>query len=180
MRRPAPRPHSNLLAFLVCTSVAGCTPERDPIAANHVMDAGDETATIQWGDEDRAEAIAAMRDALAGTEAIRPTAAANGVRWSDVWLSVFWGVSEYEMAIREVSEETDERMVFQLENAFDEPATMVVERVGPPEHIKASASVGTFGQREVDARGIEQAFRRYLEAFGRKPGFEKRPDARTR
>jgi hypothetical protein len=157
-----------LLAALV-----GCAPERDPVSANQVLAPNDTEASVEWTDKERHEAIAAMRDALAGTPAEPPTPAPYGVRWSDVWISVYWGVADYEMAILRFTEETEGRMVFELESALDEPATLVIEKVAPPECIRSHATVGSFGQREEIARGLEVSFRRYLEAFGKKPGFEK-------
>lgn len=143
------------------------------MSANQVLAPNDTEASVEWTDKERHEAIAAMRDALAGTPAEPPTPAPYGVRWSDVWISVYWGVADYEMAILRFTEETEGRMVFELESALDEPATLVIEKVAPPECIRSHATVGSFGQREEIARGLEVSFRRYLEAFGKKPGFEK-------
>lgn len=170
-RSPAGRT-GRVLTLAVATLLIGCAKERDPVTANHVFAPDDATASLELTDAKRAEAIEAMRAALAGMPAEQPTAARDGVRWSDVWIAVYWSIADFEMAILTVSERTDARMVFQLETARDEPATLVVERVEPPECIRATASIGTFGQHVETARALEVAFRRTLEAFGRKPGFD--------
>jgi hypothetical protein len=168
----------------LCLALVGaplaCAPERDPVTANRVLAPGDETAVAQLTLDEEQEAIAAMRDVFAGMPAERPTPAgagsvdgtAGGVRWSDVWISVYWSVAEVEMAILRVSESTDTRMVFELESALDEPARLIVEKVDSPERISATATVGTFGQREDVARTLEATFQRTLLAFGKKPGFD--------
>jgi hypothetical protein len=157
---------------VISALVAGCSPERDPVTANRILSPEDGQSSLQLSASQEGEATEAMRFALDGTPLERPTPARHGVRWEDVWLAVYWSIAEFEMAILRYSEPSPGRMVFELESALDEPATLVIERVETPEYIRATATVGSFGQREATARAMELAFRRVLEDFGRKPGFE--------
>lgn len=122
-----------------------------------------------------------MRDAMATAPSERPTAAKSGVRWSDVPLALYWGAGAAEMAIVS-SEETGNVIRFTLVSVRDEPATLVVERIEDDATagvtIRATATVGSFGQRTDEAILLEQEFRKALEGLGRKPGFEDDPRAK--
>ncbi len=161
------------LIALVVVGLAACARERDPITANELLGPDDDgTAVAVLTPEEGLEAREAMRAALAGTPIERPRRADEdggpGVRWSDVPAAAYWGAVESEMAIVRTVE-IPEGLRFELVTVRDEPATLIVHR---DERIRATASVGSFGQRTDEARALEIAFRTALEAFGRKPGFE--------
>jgi hypothetical protein len=161
------------ISFLsLAAALTACAPERDPIEANELLSHEDQGAVAVLSPDEGDEAKAAMRAAFEGTPVERPTQAADGVRWSDVPAAAYWGALEVEMAIVR-SAETPEGLRFELVTVREEPATLLVERVDAPERIRATATVGTFGQRTDDARALEVAFRTALEAFGRKPSFGK-------
>lgn len=180
-RRPT-SPLAVLSAVSLGVAVAGCAPERDPVLANHELAPGDRGATLIWSEGERSEAIDAMREAMATAPAERPSAARSGVRWSDVPLAVYWGASEAEMAIVG-SVEGENSLRFTLTSIRDEPVTLLVERVDDPPlglTIRATATVGIFGDGTAEARLLEAEFRKALEALGRKPGFEDEPAPRAK
>jgi|JI10StandDraft_1071094.scaffolds.fasta_scaffold754976_2 hypothetical protein len=157
-------------SLLAVVWAAGCAPEREQVVANHLLTPDDQGAVVEWDGGDRDQALAAMREALAGTPSERPTPAADGVRWSDVPAAAYWGAIAAEMAV--VSSESGDRVMrFTLVTVRDEPATLVVERVDEPDRIRATATVGSLGQLADEARRLEHEFRVSLEGFGRKPGF---------
>jgi hypothetical protein len=161
-----------VLLLVAGLTAVGCAPERDPIEANELLGPDDQGAVAVLTPEEGADARAAMRAALAGTPIERPRRADEdggpGVRWSDVPAAAYWGAVESEMAIIRTVE-IPEGFRFELVTLRDEPATLTVER---GDQIRATASVGSFGQRTDEARALEVAFRTALEAFGRKPSFE--------
>lgn len=152
--------------------VAACAPEQDPAATNEVLAPGDEGASIVLTKAERAEAIAAMQSVVQGPIE-EPTPAKYGVRWSDVSDAVRLACFETDMAVvRKRTENDGNRIVFELVTTRDEPGTLIVDRLPPPEMVKASARVGMFDERADDAASLVREFERYLRLFGEKPGFE--------
>ncbi len=172
-----------LTGVALSSALAGCAPERDPVLANHVLAPDDRAARLVWSDGQRTEALEAMREAMATAPAERTSAAKSGVRWSDVPLAVYWGASAAEMAIVD-SVAGENSLRFTLTTIRDEPATLLVERVDDPPPlglaIRATATVGIFGDGTAEARLLEAEFRKALEALGRKPGFEDEPAPRAK
>ncbi|MBL9149232.1 MAG: hypothetical protein JNM94_11115 [Phycisphaerae bacterium] len=151
---------------------AGCAPEQDPAATNEVLAPGDEGASIILTAPERAEAIAAMQSVVHGPIE-EPAPATHGVRWSDVPEAVRLACFETDMAVvRRRTEDNGNRIVFELVTTRDEPGTLIVDRLPPPEMVKASARVGMFAERADDAANLVREFERYLRLFGEKPGFD--------
>lgn len=159
-----------LLLLAVGLSCVRCAPPPDPVTANRVLGPGDELATRTLTPADEAALVAAMRDGAKVADPIRPTPAPHGVRWSDVPTAVLWAADECDMAILR-RERTETGYRFELVTMRDEPAELIVDRIDPPTIATARASVGSLGRRVDDARRLEASFRRFLLAFGEKPGY---------
>jgi hypothetical protein len=160
-----------LLLLAAGLSCVRCAPPPDPVTANRELAPGDELATRVLTPAEEKAIVIAMRDCVRVADPIRPTPAPHGVRWSDVPAAVLWAADECDMAILR-RETTPTGYRFELVTMRDEPAELIVDRVEPPTIAVARARVGSLGQRVDDARRLEASFRRFLVAFGAKPGFE--------
>jgi hypothetical protein len=160
-----------ILIAIALVLLVGCEPG-DPVTTNRVMEPGDELAVRQLTPAEDRAALNAMRSVVGG-DVERPTPARYGMRFDDVPEAVRLACNEVDMAILRKSESPDHNTwTFQLVTIRDEPGEMIVERRDAPEIVSAHATVGSFKQRERDAKALIEEFYRQLRALGAKPGWE--------
>ena len=142
------------------------------MTANHVMAPGDELAVMQLTPAQDREALNAMRSVVSG-DVEHPTPARHGMRFDDVPEAVRLACNEVDMAIVTSTKSKDHNTwTFEIVTVRDEPAEMIVERRPAPDMVAPRASVGTFKEREREAKALIDQFYRMLRALGAKPGWE--------
>jgi len=157
---------------LVLVLAARCAaPPFDPATINRSYGPDDELAARRLTPAGQAEVVAAMREAFSGQEREVPTPALHGVRWSDVGNAAYWAGLACEMAIIETIE-TPDQIRFTFQTIDDARAELIVDRLAPPLMLACRAQVGLMGERRDDAERLEAEFRKALEGFGRKHGWE--------
>lgn len=97
--------------------------------------------------------------------------ATHGVRWSDVYLSVYNAALEDGVDLGMLSyDEQPWGWTFRFKTLDNKPAEMVVRRADPPIVYRATASVGRWGEDEARATRLLEAFDSWMKKYGKKPG----------
>lgn len=88
-----------IAAFLILTLLPMACHGPDPAARNEVLAEGDSVNRVVLDGDDRARAVAIIRDATRVPDPEYPTPAPRGVRWSDVPAAASAAAYEVQMAV---------------------------------------------------------------------------------
>jgi hypothetical protein len=167
-----------LSALAILLAAAGC--ERPPYAAasNLRLTPEEERAKLLLSEEDQAAVLATMQTAAEGRPGDPPAPAPHGKRWSDVPQAVAAACDDVEMAVVEMIEQEQGRVLrFRLLAAEGWPGEVVVRRLPPPDICEAEASIGRFPEKPARVERADRllaAIDRYLQTFGAKRALPQR------
>src|SRR5688572_13584507 len=161
-------PLPNLLFTALALLWGGCYAERfaaesrDPSARESIS----QKAVLD--ESDQAAVLRAFKELARGHQAVNaPSAAPQGVRWSDVFDAALFACDELEMAIVQTTT-TSAGYDFQLKTVEGHTARLVVIRAPDPQVYQVEAEVGLYSDRLDRAMQLCAAFDRQMRAFGRK------------
>lgn len=146
----------------LCT---GCQSRENPVLSNERFPGEKYSPNMLLNQAQRDEILDALRATAVGMPTQPLTSAPDAVRWSDVPAAANAAVSSAEMGVA-TSKLDGETWTFQIETQGGEPARLTVVRRAPPEMYLATATVGTFGDRYIEAERIVREFRMAMRRFG--------------
>jgi len=124
--------------------------------------------TLVLTEHDDEQILALMRAAVPSETEAEILPARYGVRWSDVDPAVRWGTSVVLMAVLQATLE-DDRWVFEIITAADEPVTLTITREPPPTIYRAEAVAGLFGDRQDIVDRLLPEVHLAMKRYGQKP-----------
>jgi len=157
-----------LSCAVVCASLCvalGCQPKQNPVLSNTRFEGEQYPPNALYSSEQEAQLVQAMQ-ATAKDMPVEPlTSAPDGVRWSDVPAAASEAIGRAEMGLVS-SSLVGETWTFSIRTQGGGPATLTVTKRPAPAMFLATAKVGTFGEREVEAERVVREFRMAMRRYG--------------
>ena len=143
----------------------GCQPKENPVLSNTEFEGEKYPPNALYSPEQEAQLVQAMQATAKGMPVKPLTSAPDAVRWSDVPAAASDAIERAEMGL--VSSTLDgDTWIFVIRTQGGGPATLTVTKKPAPAMYLATAKVGTFGEREVEAERVVREFRMAMRRFG--------------
>ena len=163
------RPQRQLFtaAFLcVCAcAVGGCQPKQNPVLSNTQFEGEKYPANALYSPTQEAQMVQAMQATAQGMPVTPLTSAPDAVRWSDVPAAASEAIERAEMGVVSSSLYGD-TWIFVIRTQGGGPGSLTVTKKPAPAMFLARATIGTFGEREVEAERVVREFRMAMRRFG--------------
>ncbi len=167
-----------VIAFAAAVIAIGASPwlvsckAQEPPGATYNRPSRDDLfeSTLVLTEHDDARLLSAMREAVP-SEGTVLAPARYGIRWADVQDAVRWGSNVAEMAVLTSRLEGGDTWVFEIITVADDPVTLRVKHVAPPQVLELRAVAGLFDDR----RDLEERLIREVNAALRMFGAKARP-----
>lgn len=156
---------SALVFALLCVSMSGCQSKENPVLSNQQFPGEKYPSNTLLDESQRNDIVAILHASAFGTTTEPLTSAPNGVRWSDVAAAASEAVKLAEMGVSR-SKLDGETWTFDIDTQGGDPAKLIVVRRPPPEMFFATATVGSFGERYIEAERIVREFRLAMRRYG--------------
>lgn len=157
-----------LSCAVVCASLVvalGCQPKENPVLSNTKFDGEKYPPNALYSPEQGAQMVHAMQATAKGMPVKPLTSAPDAVRWADVPAAASEAIERAEMGLVSSSLDGD-TWIFVIRTQGGGPATLTVTKKPAPAMYLATAKVGTFGEREVEAERVVREFRMAMRRFG--------------
>jgi len=156
------------LCAVLCASsfvAAGCQPKENPVLSNTKFGGEKYPPNALYSPEQEAQLVQAMQATAVGMPVEPLTSAPDAVRWSDVPAAANEAIGRAEMGLVSSSLAGD-TWTFTIRTQGGGPGTLTVTKRPAPAMYLATAKIGTFGEREVEAERVVREFRMAMRRFG--------------
>jgi hypothetical protein len=145
--------------------VLGCQSKENPVLSNTRFSGEQYPSNALYSPEQNAQMVQVMQTTAKGMPVKPLTRAPDAVRWSDVPAAASDAIERAEMGL--VSSTLDgDTWIFVIRTQGGGPATLTVTKKPAPAMFLATAKVGTFGERHVEAERVVREFRMAMRRYG--------------